>query len=101
MSDKKRRTRKNGDAIQHEPRPARLRRSPYYEAEQKYGIEPTGPVDTRRVEGGIFNWGADMTWQNNALEITGLERLVDWHLADDAVISLPALRKIRERGVKK
>ena len=68
-------------------------------AGKKYGIKPTGPVDTRRVEGGIFNWGADMTWKNNPLEITGLERLVDWDLPDDAVISLPALRKIEQQGV--
>lgn len=70
-------------------------------AGQKYGIRPTGPVDIRRVEGGMFNWGADMTWKNNPLEITGLERLVDWDLPDDAVIALPALRKIRERGVSR
>lgn len=70
-------------------------------AGRKFGIKPTGPVDTRRVEGGIFNWGADMTWKNNPLEITGLERLVDWDLPDEAVMSLPALRKIREQGVSK
>ena len=31
----------------------------------------------------------------------GLERLVDWDLPDEAVISLPALRKIRERSVSR
>ena len=36
---------------------------------------PTGPVDIRRVEGGIFNWGADMTYENNPYEM-GLDRLV-------------------------
>jgi aminomethyltransferase len=70
-------------------------------AGKRHGIRPTGPVDTRRVEGAMFNWGADMTWKNNPLEITGLERLVDWDLPDDAVLSLPALRKIRKRGVSK
>lgn len=70
-------------------------------AGKKYRLRPTGPVDTRRVEGAIFNWGADMTWKNNPLEITGLERLVDWELKDDAVLSLPALRKIKQRGVTK
>lgn len=70
-------------------------------AGRKHGIRPTGPVDTRRVEGAIFNWGADMTWKNNPLEVTGLERLIDWDLPDEAVISLPALRRIRDRGVSK
>ena len=27
------------------------------------------PVDIRRVEGGIFNWGADMTYENNPFEL--------------------------------
>lgn len=70
-------------------------------AGKKHGIRPTGPVDIRRVEGGMFNWGADMTWKNNPLEISGLERLVDWDLADETVIALPALRKIRQRGVSR
>ncbi|MEX1047753.1 MAG: glycine cleavage T C-terminal barrel domain-containing protein [Actinomycetota bacterium] len=71
------------------------------DAGKKHGIRPTGPVDMRRVEGAIYNWGADMTWKNNPLEITGLERLVDWDLPDDAVLSLPALRRIKERGISK
>ncbi|MEX2420713.1 MAG: glycine cleavage T C-terminal barrel domain-containing protein, partial [Actinomycetota bacterium] len=70
-------------------------------AGQKHNLTPTGPVDIRRVEGGIFNWGADMTWKNNPLEMTGLERLVDWDLPDEAVLSLPALRKIQAEGVSK
>lgn len=70
-------------------------------AGKKYGIRPCGPVDIRRIEGAMFNWGADMTWKNNPLEISGLERLVDWDLPDDAVISLPALREIRKRGVSR
>ena len=69
------------------------------QAGEEFGIKPTGPVDIRRIEGGIFNWGADMTWKNNPLEITGLERLVDWDLPDEAVLSLPALRAIRDAGV--
>ena len=68
------------------------------EAGQDLGIKPTGPSDIRRIEGAIFNWGADMTYENNPLEM-GLERLVDWDLSDEASISLAALRRIRERGV--
>jgi glycine cleavage system aminomethyltransferase T len=50
-------------------------------------------------EGGIFNWGADMTYEHNPLEM-GLGRLVDWDLPDAAAIALPALRRIREEGVQ-
>jgi glycine cleavage system aminomethyltransferase T len=67
-------------------------------AGEEFGIRPTGPSDIRRVEGAIFNWGADMTYENNPIEM-GLERLVAWDLTDDASISLKALREIRDRGV--
>jgi aminomethyltransferase len=68
------------------------------EAGREFGIKPTGPSDIRRIEGAIFNWGADMTYENNPLEL-GLERLVDWDLPDEASISIRALREIRARGV--
>jgi len=70
------------------------------EAGAELGIKPTGPSDIRRIEGGIFNWGADMTYENNPLEM-GLERLVDWDLPDEASISLRALRRIKEEGVRR
>jgi glycine cleavage system aminomethyltransferase T len=63
-----------------------------------YGVRPTGPSDIRRIEGGIFNWGADMTYEHNAFEM-GLERLVDIGLADDACISIAAYRRIKDAGV--
>ncbi|MGZ5353250.1 MAG: glycine cleavage system protein T, partial [Actinomycetota bacterium] len=47
------------------------------EAGAEFGIRPTGPSDIRRIEGAIFNWGADMTYENNPIEM-GLDRLVDW-----------------------
>ena len=69
------------------------------EAGREFGIVPTGPSDIRRIEGAIFNWGADMTYENNPIEM-GLERLVDWDsLTDDDAISMAALRAIREGGV--
>ncbi|HVF07492.1 MAG TPA: glycine cleavage T C-terminal barrel domain-containing protein, partial [Actinomycetota bacterium] len=69
------------------------------EAGREFGIVPTGPSDIRRIEGAIFNWGADMTYENNPIEM-GLERLVDWDsLSDDDAISMAALRAIRDRGV--
>jgi glycine cleavage system aminomethyltransferase T len=63
------------------------------------GVKPTGPSDIRRIEGAIFNWGADMTYENNAYEM-GLERLVDLDtLSDDRSISIAAYRRIRAEGV--
>jgi glycine cleavage system aminomethyltransferase T len=66
-------------------------------AGEPYGIRPTGPSDIRRIEGGIFNWGADMTYENNPFEL-GLERLVDFDMAGDC-IAMDALRAIRTQGV--
>jgi len=71
-----------------------------FEVGKPHGVKPTGPSDIRRIEGGIFNWGADMTYENNPLEL-GLERLVDFSLKDDTSISIAALRRIREQGVKR
>jgi aminomethyltransferase len=67
------------------------------EAGAPYQIQPTGPSDIRRIEAGIFNWGADMNWENNPFEL-GLDRLVDFGMAGDCV-AMEALRRIRDRGV--
>jgi aminomethyltransferase len=68
------------------------------EAGKPYGVKPTGPSDIRRIEGAIFNWGADMNYDNNPLEM-GLERLIGWELPDPASISIAALRRIKAAGV--
>jgi aminomethyltransferase len=72
-----------------------------YEAVMKAGepfnVKPTGPSDIRRIEGAIFNWGADMTYQNNPYEL-GLDRLVD-DLPEEASISIAALKAIKAAGV--
>ena len=68
------------------------------EAGARHGLRPTGPSDIRRIEGAIFNWGADMTYENNAFEL-GLDRLVDFDLADSSAISIAAYRRIRQQGV--
>jgi aminomethyltransferase len=65
-----------------------------------FNVRPTGPSDIRRIEGGIFNWGADMTYEDNPFEL-GLGRLVDEHLADAASISIAALRRIKAAGVSR
>jgi aminomethyltransferase len=69
------------------------------EAGRPYDIRPTGPVDIRRVEGGIFNWGADFDWRNNPYEM-GLERLVDLDM-DGEFVARDALRRIRADGVRR
>lgn len=62
-----------------------------------FDIRPTGPSDIRRIEGGIFNWGADMTYEHNPFEL-GLERLVDFGVGS-ACVAMDALQRIRDRGV--
>ncbi len=68
-------------------------------AGEPFNVKPTGPSDIRRIEGAIFNWGADMTYENNPYEM-GLGRLVD-DLAEDACISITALKRIKAAGVAK
>jgi aminomethyltransferase len=70
------------------------------EAGKPYKVKPTGPSDIRRIEGGILNWGADMTYENNAIEL-GLERLVDFSLPEDACISIGASRRSRRRASRR
>jgi aminomethyltransferase len=68
------------------------------EAGQPYDIHPTGPVDIRRIEGGIFNYRADMDWTNNPFEM-GLDRLVDLD-TEAEFMGKEALRRIKEQGVE-
>ena len=49
------------------------------------------------MEAGIFNYGGDMTLENNPFEVTGLERLVEEQEAD--YIGKDALERIRREGV--
>jgi len=69
------------------------------EAGKPFDIRPTGPSDRRRMEAGIFNYGSDMTLENNPFEVTGLERLVEEQEAD--YIGKEALERIRAEGVKR
>jgi glycine cleavage system aminomethyltransferase T len=71
------------------------------DAGREFNIKPTGPSDIRRIEGAIFNWGADMTYQENAFEL-GLDRLVDLEtVSGEACISIAAYKRIKEQGVSK
>src|ERR671919_131682 len=69
------------------------------EAGRPYEIRPTGPVDIRRIEGGIFNYRADMDWTNNPFEL-GLDRLVDLDMEAD-FMGKAALRRIKEEGPRR
>jgi glycine cleavage system aminomethyltransferase T len=69
------------------------------EAGRPHDIRPTGPVDIRRIEGGIFNYRADMDWTNNPYEV-GLDRLVDLD-SDAEFVGKDALRRIRDQGVSR
>ena len=59
---------------------------------------PIAPSDQRRLEAGIFNYGNDMTIENNPFEITGMERLVEFS-AD--FIGKEALQRVAAEGVRR
>jgi aminomethyltransferase len=69
------------------------------EAGKPYNIKPTGPSDIRRIEAGIFNWGADMTLEHNPYEV-GLGWLVDEDKQAN-YIGKEALARVRAEGVKR
>ena len=70
-----------------------------FEAGRPHNIRPIAPCEARRIEAGIFNYGSDMTIENNPFEIMGLERLVEEQDAD--YIGKTALEEIRRRGVSR
>lgn len=67
------------------------------EAGRPHNIRAIAPSQIRRVEAGIFRYGADLTIENNPYEIMGLERLVEDQSAD--YIGKEALMRIKETGV--
>jgi glycine cleavage system aminomethyltransferase T len=68
------------------------------QAGEPFEIRPIAPSDQRRLEAGIFNYGNDMTIENNPFEITGMERLVEFS-AD--FIGKAALQRIAAEGVRR
>jgi glycine cleavage system aminomethyltransferase T len=69
------------------------------EAGRPHDIRPIAPCEARRIEAGIFNYNSDMTIENNPLEVSGLERLVEDQEAD--YIGKDALARIKREGVKR
>jgi glycine cleavage system aminomethyltransferase T len=70
-----------------------------FDAGREFDIRPVAPVEARRIEAGIFNYGSDMTIDNNPFEVMGLERLVEAQEAD--YIGKAALEEIRVKGVSR
>jgi glycine cleavage system aminomethyltransferase T len=68
------------------------------EAGRPYEIRAIAPSEQRRIEAGIFNYGSDMTTENNPFEITGMERLVEFS-AD--FIGRATLERIAMQGVRR
>jgi len=59
------------------------------------GLAPGSPNRIRRVEGGILDFGSDMTHEENPLEM-GMNRLIDFD--KPGFIGKAALERIREQG---
>ncbi len=68
------------------------------DAGARHEIRAIAPSDQRRLEAGIFNYGNDMTIDNNPFEVTGMERLVEFS-AD--FIGRAALEKVAAQGVSR
>ena len=66
------------------------------DAGRPHGIRPIAPCEARRIEAGIFNYGSDMTIEDNPFHVMGLERLVEAQEAD--YIGKAALEDIRAEG---
>jgi aminomethyltransferase len=68
-----------------------------FEAGEEFDIRPVAPIEARRIEAGIMNWGSDMTFQDTPLHIMGLEHLVEDQPQD--YIGKAALEALKVSGV--
>jgi glycine cleavage system aminomethyltransferase T len=66
-------------------------------AGEEFGLKPIAPVEARRIEAGIFNYGSDISIADTPLHVMGLERLVEDQPQD--YIGKAALERIRRDGV--
>jgi aminomethyltransferase len=66
-------------------------------AGEEFGIKPIAPCEARRIEGGIFNYGSDMTLNDTPLHVMGLERLVEDQPQD--YMGKAALEGLKAKGV--
>ena len=66
------------------------------QAGKAFELAPGSPNRIRRIEGGVLDYGSDITPENNPLEL-GMERLVDFEKAD--FIGKAALERLRAAGI--
>jgi glycine cleavage system aminomethyltransferase T len=66
-------------------------------AGEEFGLKPIAPVEARRIEAGIFNYGSDISIADTPFHVMGLERLVEDQPQD--YIGKAALERIRRDGV--
>lgn len=68
-------------------------------AGEPHNIRVTASSDIRRIEAGIFDYGADIELDTNPFQFMGLERLVEEQDAD--YVGKDALERIRKEGVSR
>lgn len=68
-----------------------------FAAGQEHAIRPVAPVEARRIEAGIMNYGSDMTLEDTPLHVMGLEHLVEDQPQD--YVGKAALESLRASGV--
>lgn len=61
-----------------------------------HGLSPGSPNRIRRIEGGVLDYGSDITPSENPLEL-GLDRLIAWDKPD--FLGKSALERVRAEGV--
>ena len=66
-------------------------------AGEEFDIKPIAPCEARRIEGGIFNYGSDMTLDDTPLHVMGLERLVEDQPQD--YMGKAVLEALKAKGV--
>jgi glycine cleavage system aminomethyltransferase T len=71
--------------------------SAVFDAGEEFKIRAVAPVEARRIEAGIFNYGSDMTLDDTPLHLMGLERLVEDQPQD--YIGKQALESLKRSGV--
>ena len=68
------------------------------EAGRPFQLAPGSPNRIRRIEGGVLDYGSDMTPDENPLEM-GMERLIAWDKPD--FLGKAALEHIRDEGPRR
>ena len=68
-----------------------------FAAGEEFDIRPVAPVEARRIEAGIMNYGSDMTLHDTPLHVQSLEHLVEDQPQD--YIGKGALQALKASGV--